>query len=204
MAGHIANSSNVAWNTRPDHLELVRKAFKGTIELDPCWNPSSYTKPTLACDLSNQNDGLIADWRSVANNAFVNPPFGTCWYNVLTGAVFTPEQFNGNPKKGIPAYNGPDRDQFTKSTIGDWIRKMAAEVAKGLEIITIVPAAVDTKHWQKVIYPTAQAVCYIEGRVRFYWNGQQGGPAPMACAFVYWGNDPLLFAQEFSKVGHVR
>ena len=145
MAGHIASSGNVSWNTRPDHLELVRKVFGGQIEIDPCWNPDSTTDPKYICYLGNQEDGLELPW-SCAQNAFVNPPFGACWYNVRTGMVFTPEEFNGNVEKGMPGYLGADRDEFKKSSIAHWLKKCALEAAQGLEVITIVPAAVDTAH----------------------------------------------------------
>ena len=204
MSGHIASSGNVSWNTRPDHLSPVRAVFGGTIDLDPCWNPYSTTDPTYICWLGNNEDGLHLSW-TPARTVFVNPSFGTCFYDAPTDRVMTPEQFNGSPDKGIPPYAGSDRSRFLKSTVGNWIRKCALEAGMlpDREIILLVPAAVDTQHWQQIIFPTSQALCFIEGRVRFYRGCIEGGPAPMACAFVYWGRNRGTFKREFSRIGHV-
>ncbi len=79
----------------------------------------------------------------------------------------------------------------------NWCDKAA--IAPG-EVIMLIPAAVDTKHWQEVIFKTAAAVCFIKGRITF-----QGAtaPAPMACVLIYWGKHRAKFRHRLSILGKV-
>jgi hypothetical protein len=101
----------------------------------------------------------------------------------------------------------PDKQDLYvhRATLADWVGTACAQWEfNGVETLMILPAATDTKHWHKYIFATAAAICFIRGRVRFLLpNGEPGGPAPMACALVYWGHDRERFRAAFEKKGHI-
>lgn len=81
-----------------------------------------------------------------------------------------------------------------------WVAKASSEAGvHDAEVIMLLPAAVDTGRWQHVIFPTAQAVCWIKGRVKFI-GAAQG--APFASALVYWGQHTEMFSTA-SSLGRV-
>jgi hypothetical protein len=91
--------------------------------------------------------------------------------------------------------------------IADWTERCVFHHRQfGTEIISLLPAATDTKgHWQKLIFPTATKICFIAGRICFLdENGEPGGPCPMAMALVYWGPHGSKFQQAAEKYGSVR
>lgn len=73
--------------------------------------------------------------------------------------------------------------------IAQWaVKALETHRCWGSEVIMLIPAAVDTRHWQDIIFPSGASVCFLRGRLRFMGtDGQATGPAPMACALVYWG-----------------
>lgn len=87
-----------------------------------------------------------------------------------------------------------------------WVDKAIAEARKGAEIIMLLPAAVDTKHFRRVA-ETASEIAFWRGRIRFL-GAAQG--APMACALAYWNprspvipTGPTRFERAFSPVAWV-
>ena len=48
-----------------------------------------------------------------------------------------------------------------------WLRKAHEEALKGCTVVCLVAARPDTKAWQNVIFPNAQAICFIRGRIKF-------------------------------------
>jgi len=75
MAGHIASSSSISWNTPSSVLDAVRTAL-GSIDLDPCSNSGSIVNARVEYVLP-VNDGLMDPWlQPGVRNAYVNPPFG--------------------------------------------------------------------------------------------------------------------------------
>lgn len=87
------------------------------------------------------------------------------------------------------------------SGLKTWVDLCAkANLLYGSEVILLLPAAVDTKWWQDIIFKYANGVCFLRGRVKFI--GADSG-APMACALVYFGDDTERFKHIFIKLGTV-
>lgn len=84
-----------------------------------------------------------------------------------------------------------------------WVEKCANEYLQGrAQVILLLPAAVDTRHWQGPIYTSAAAVCYIQGRLKFVGAAAS---APMATALVYWGHEGdrfCRFFEDMEDLGH--
>jgi hypothetical protein len=75
----------------------------------------------------------------------------------------------------------------------------AAHVAHGAEVIALIPAAVEQKHWTAWV-DTATLVCFLRRRVTFV--GATSG-APMPIAIVYWGSRPTAFRLAFRPLGSI-
>lgn len=194
MAGHIASSSSVNWNTPDKVLKAVRALFK-TIDLDPCSNANSIVNASNEFRLPS-NDGLADSWaRSGVKTVFVNPPFGSYYMHYRTKQVLLPTAMKDMVDEGFV-----DKKDYLHISLKDWVAKAEAEHRKGLEIIMLLPSAVGTKAWQKHIFETADAVCFVQGRLTFI--GAKTG-APMDCACVYWGERTEEFAEAFSDLGFV-
>jgi len=89
------------------------------------------------------------------------------------------------------------KKEYKTSTVADWCTRAYKAYAEGSEVIMLIPAAVDTKHWQQNILRTASMVNFLRGRVHF----DGAGPAPMATALVYWGVHSELFSENTFKLG---
>lgn len=70
----------------------------------------------------------------------------------------------------------------------------------GQEAIALIPARTDTKLWHRTVWPTAQAICFWRGRIKFV--GAEAG-APFPSALVYWGLRPWVFEGVMSAHGRV-
>lgn len=102
-----------------------------------------------------------------------------------------------------PPY-GIDKDRGT--TIKNWLAKCAyTNEEYHAEILALVPIAANTAHWKKYVFTKAKSICFLyDTRLRFLENGQDiGKGAPMACAMIYWGNNPLRFYEVFIQHGAV-
>ena len=73
-----------------------------------------------------------------------------------------------------------------------WIEKAAKESLNGTTIVCLIPARPDTKVWQNIIFPNAEGVCFVSGRLKF---GGSKDSAPFPSAVVVFGNE-LNDAQE--------
>jgi hypothetical protein len=103
-----------------------------------------------------------------------------------------------NPPYGI------DKSRGTR--IRDWFcRCYEAHKVHGSEVLALVPVATNTVHWKKYVFNCATSVCFLfDTRLKFLVAGEEKGKgAPMACAMVYWGQNPELFKNVFSKFGAV-
>lgn len=87
-----------------------------------------------------------------------------------------------------------------------WVKKAVVEHGRGAEVLFLLPARTDTKAFQKWIFPTASAICFIEGRIRFI-DGRDPNAAKCGATFpsalVYWGPNVEKFEQVFSTLGKV-
>jgi hypothetical protein len=183
MSGTIADMKSQHWNTPAKIVWAVRDVFGSDIDLDPCDNEYSITKPRVSFQLP-VNDGLKNDWCHVADflktriNVYCNPPFGRS-------------------------------DDGT--SIADWVKKCRTEFyatkSKINSIILLVPASTETVFWHEHIWPTADAVAFLKGRVAFPLEGKKTGFSPKGTAIVYWGADGFdsleRFVEVFSEMGRV-
>lgn len=81
-----------------------------------------------------------------------------------------------------------------------WAEKIVAEAAQGVEVVTLTAARTDTRWFYRLVWDTAQAVCFQRGRLVF--DGALHG-APFPSAFVYHGPRPWAFEQAFHGRGRV-
>lgn len=173
MAGHIASAGRVDWNTPDSILKGVWNTFGGQIGLDPCSNSNSLVAAAREYRLDCGEDGLVLPWE--ADTIFINPPFGRSYVNAAKRTCLSKKEWDELPEDEQATYRA--------STIASWVEKAALAAANGSEVVMLLPAAVDTAHWQKHILSGASAVCFPKGRLKFV--GAAAG-APMACALVYW------------------
>ena len=76
--GYMLRSKRDDWRTPPEVIDVVREAFRGSIDLDPCGNRYSLVGAKKQLLLSKGEDGLVTEWKG---RTFVNPPFssGKLW-----------------------------------------------------------------------------------------------------------------------------
>lgn len=85
-----------------------------------------------------------------------------------------------------------------------WVKKckdegdIAKAAANGTEIVLLGPARTDTKWFQRLILPSADAVLLWEGRLKF--EGAKD-PAVFPSFVAYWGHRPLKFKVAFVGKG---
>ena len=53
-------------------------------------------------------------------------------------------------------------------------------------VVVLIPARPDTKLWQNIIFPNANQICFIKGRLKF---GGAKENAPFPCALVVFGKE---------------
>jgi hypothetical protein len=103
-----------------------------------------------------------------------------------------------NPPYGI------DKERGT--TIKNWLAQCAyAYETYHSQVLALVPIAANTAHWKKYVFTKAKSICFLyDTRLRFLENGKNGGKgAPMACAMIYWGDNPYRFYDVFIEHGAV-
>ena len=124
-----------------------------------------------------------------------------------TGAFtfFTPETDGltrdwGMDRGGLVYVNPPYGRSISK-----WVGKAVSESVKrpytkaiGTEIIMLIPARTDTSYWQYGIFESANAICFVRGRIKF--KGAKAG-APFPSAFIYFGDREEEFVEHFSQIG---
>jgi hypothetical protein len=96
-----------------------------------------------------------------------------------------------------------DPKRYNRTSIKNWVEKAIDETKNGVNSIILIPAAVDTKIWQKTIFELANSVCFIAGRVNFMAGRKRVGPSPMACALVYFGTQIARYVETFENTGTV-
>ena len=188
---HIQESAKVDWNTPQWVIDLCREAM-GSIELDPCSNPTSLVNANVAWTLPD-HDGLKEPWN--AKTVFVNPPYGRVYMNKTTKALYTPKEF-----RALSLTKEQKRDYAT-STIYDWVylAQRYFDIFK-YDLCLLIPASVETKHWQKIIFKHSNAICFFKSRVKFI--GGSNSP-PMPTALIYYGSNTDVFVKVFEPYGFV-
>lgn len=166
MAGHIADSASVDWCTPDWIVEGVRETFDGSPDLDPCSNQWSRVGAKVEYMLP-EHDGLEDGWGY--KTIYVNPPFGVGYIHRLSKDFKTPKEFREVPEE--------ERGMWRRCALIDWVERCANANINGSQVIALIPAYVDTKVWQKVVFPTSSLILFIKGRVRFR-------RPPIACSFT--------------------
>ncbi len=211
---HITPGENVDWCTPERVLSPVRDFFDGVVDLDPCSNDSSIVNATVEFKLP-EHDGLKESWavEGPGTKVYDNPPFGRCYVRddnmvVLSAKQWTRgrklfKEFQKNPTEagiGPDAITDVEAGRFRSTSIRNWVDKAVYHHREDqAQVLTLIPAAVDTATWQDGVFPTSSAICYIKGRLTFLGNVK--GPAPMACAIVGWVDDTDRFVKVFSTLG---
>jgi hypothetical protein len=196
MAGHIQSAGNISWNTPGSLIERFKAIFGGgIIDLDPCSNDESLVGAITNFKLPETN-GLEADW-SPYKRIFINPPFGRTHLHKETNIAISAKEFKVLDKKARLAYKS--------TTIWDWVNKsllrLDLEFNTDSEQILLIPAAVGTQHWQRIIFPAREygkcaKICFIEGRLKFVGAAD---PAPMDIALVGMSRNKE-FLQQFEEI----
>jgi hypothetical protein len=190
MAGYIGTSKRTDWCSPDRVVDVVRNAFGGTIDLDPCSNPKSIVGARLAWELP-RDDGLAQVWGD--GRIYANPPWGRIHVHRETREVVEASAWKEVPEAERAAYETTD--------IGDWIAKAREEHEEhGAQVCLLLPAAIDTRPWHRDIWSTASAVGFFKGRLKF--RGADAC-APMACALAYFGHRPQRFERAFALAGKV-
>lgn len=102
-------------------------------------------------------------------------------------SVVGAERSIARPDDGLSASWAGARSVFLNPPFGKGLPKWVGRALghwrdEGASVLLLLPAAVDTRHWQELV-STADGVCFLRGRVRFV-----GAPAcaPFATAVVLW------------------
>lgn len=109
---------------------------------------------------------------------------------------FTVEQ-NGllQDWKGYTVFCNPPYGRSIK----DWVKKCSDESKKNnIIVVMLIPARTDTKYQHDYIFPYANAICFIKGRLCF---GEQKNSAPFPSQVVIFGNHD--FKSDFKEIGHL-
>lgn len=161
-------------NTPPELLSVIRAFGGDEIALDPCSNATSTVNARYNFD--KEEDGLSLDWRDFL--AHVDE--GVYVEEDPTALVFI----------------NPPYDQETLFLVNDKAKKQAGG---WLEIISLVPVKSDQSWFQAALYSSADAVCFIAGRVRFWADGKQQSGAAFESVLFYYGERSEEFCDCFGE-----
>jgi phage N-6-adenine-methyltransferase len=177
MSGHIGDMVSQHWNTPANILAAVAATFGGQIDLDPCDNEYSLTNARISYKLPG-NDGLHRSWKVALDgteirNVFCNPPYG--------------------------------RDPERKTSIADWVERAYGYGCDddGPEVILLIPSSTETGFWHEYIWPHADAICFIKGRIAFPLAGEKKAAATKGTAIIYYGKSRKKFVDAFSHLGYI-
>mgnify|MGYP000139976657 CR=1 FL=1 len=205
MAGHIETAGSVIWNTPIWIIDTIKEVF-GEIDLDPCSNDNSVVGALKTFQLPYQ-DGLAESWDD-AGVVFVNSPFGTSWNHKQKQedgrtklTCISAKEF----KELSIGMSEPEKAQWYKTTVADWIRKCAN--TKGSSVIKLCPVAIGTTFWHSEVFPKATAIFFPKGRLKFLIGGETRASAPMDCCLILWTppnkNIPYGLEEAFRPHGKV-
>ena len=72
------------------------------------------------------------------------------------------------------------------SKVKQWIQKSYEESLKGAMVVLLIPARTDTIAWHTYIFPHANNIRFLKGRLKF---GDSKNSAPFPSAVVVFGGD---------------
>jgi hypothetical protein len=193
----MSNQSN-NFNTPIELIEPIKEFFGGEIDLDPCSNEFSVVGAKNLYSLPT--DGLKEKW---GGNIFSNPPFAP--YYIKEGKVITPAQY----KELV------DKIGWVRYTIKNWVKKgVETSINDKSNVLFLLPSrGTGNSLWQDYIFPTFDAICFLNKRVYFWEQGHpvydlKGKPQPAEfdCALVLFSQIRDLvakFKNDFSNFGYV-
>lgn len=109
-----------------------------------------------------------------------------------------------------PTNDWPGKTFFTNPPfgprLGAWVgRCVHARRSLRMTGLLLLPVSTETKWWQRMIFPTATAVCFPDHGIAFL-DPETLEPVdqpPMTTGIVYWGGSPLRFSHAFRSFGQV-
>jgi hypothetical protein len=233
VAGHIADSSSIDWCSPLWITDGAHKVWehRGGIHVDPCGNPGSLKRVRAPITfMLPVRDGLKDAWHgnviddggdgTLAETVYVNSPFGAYYMHQVTKQILLPKELKAKcdelavdpakPTKEEKRVQRLLRAEYELQQISDWVGKCAVEATQhGMQVMQLGPANVETNGWQDFIETTANAILFPRGRIYFelvdFSTGEvlKTGPAPMACALSYWGDEPEKFRDVYKERGSV-
>ncbi len=98
----------------------------------------------------------------------------------------------------------PPYGKGNKYNMYDWLKK-GKEASEDVlsDVLYLIPVATNTKHFKELVFKTEGGICFLEDtRLKFWADGQEMAKgAPMACCFVYFGNNYDKFLKHFENFG---
>ena len=73
--------------------------------------------------------------------------------------------------------------------IKEWVKKAYIESLKGAIVVCLIPSRTDTIYWHNYIFPYAEDIRFLKGRLRFVRGNSVGDPAPFPSAIVIFKKD---------------
>lgn len=89
-----------------------------------------------------------------------------------------------------------------------WMKKCYEESIKGITVVMLIPARVDTRYWHDYAFKYARCICFVKGRITFERFGsktpkEEWVPAPFPNAIVVFGECNSNQAEQLNKFGKV-
>lgn len=89
-----------------------------------------------------------------------------------------------------------------------WMRKSDEEAAKGITVVMLIRARVDTSYWHDIAFQHACCVCFVRGRVTFEHHqpsipGESGMAAAFPSAIVVFGRCSVEQMRQLGQFGKV-
>ena len=88
---------------------------------------------------------------------------------------------------------------------GDWIKKALEESQKGAVVVCLIVSSTDRSYWHDYIFPFAQQVRFIRGRLKF---GEADSTAPFASAIVIFSpkefEEKIIYYHESINIKRTR
>lgn len=93
---------------------------------------------------------------------------------------------------------------YGKEIIGKFCDKLVESVKSGAitQAVVLVNNATETMWWQSMA-SIAAAVCFVRGRIRFWYPKRESFSPLQGQSFLYYGKSWRLFAQAFNDIGIV-
>ena len=156
----LFSSSSDAWATPDALFKQISETF-GPFDLDPCATRQNRKAEWWFGDRTN--DGH----QPIFNNDDFTDGLTRKWRNIM-----------GQPAN---VFVNPPFCREKKMYVDPWVEKAINEVDErnARQVVMLVPARTDTKYWQDLIFPCADLIAFIRGRVKF-GGGTNSAPFPSA------------------------